>query len=115
MSIIVWGIATCSTVKKAHRALDDHGISYQARDVRAAPPTRADIVRFVVGVGVAALKNTSGISYRALPSASRQWNDEAWVDAFVADPMLLKRPIIERDGVTVGVGFRDEAVVGRLR
>ena len=115
MSIIVWGIATCSTVKKAQRALDDHAISYQARDVRADPPTRADIVRFVAGVGVVALKNTSGNSYRALPAASRQWSDEAWIDAFFADPMLLKRPIIERDGVTVGVGFRDDAVVSRLR
>ena len=115
MSIIVWGIATCSTVQMAQRALDDHGISYQARDLRASPPTRVDIIRFVVGVGVAALKNTSGISYRALPAASRQWSEEAWVDALVADPMLLKRPIIERDGVTVGVGFRDDAVISHLR
>ncbi len=115
MSTTVWGIATCSTVKKAERALTDHGIAWSPRDLRAAPPTRADVLRFVAGVGVAALKNTSGGSYRALPESARSWTDDAWIDAFVSDPMLLKRPIIEHDGVTVGVGFKTDAVLAKLR
>jgi arsenate reductase len=115
MAIVVWGIPSCSTVKKAHAALRAHGISFEVRDLREAPPSRADVARFVAAVGAAALRNTSGGAYRALGPGKDTFTDAQWTDAFATDPMLIKRPVIERDGVTVGVGFKDDGVIAKLR
>ena len=110
-TIVVWGIPSCSTVKKARVALDDVGLAHTFRDLRAEPPTRDDVVRFVAALGNKALRNTAGGSYRALPDDKDGWTDGQWTTAFVADPMLLKRPIIERDGRTVAAGFKDPAAI----
>lgn len=115
-TVVVWGIPSCSTVSKARAALTAAHIEHTFRDLRAQPPSRDDVVRFVAALGNKALKNTSGGSYRALPADKDSWSDEAWIDAFVADPMLLKRPVIERGPTTIAAGFKDEAaILQRLR
>ena len=67
-------------------------------------------------VGSKVLRNTSGGSYRGLGPEKKTWSDSRWADAFAADPMLLKRPVITRDGSVVQVGFRgsDEQLSERL-
>lgn len=114
--IVVWGIPSCGTVKKARTALSEAGIEHHFRDLRSEPPTAADVDRFVDALGAKALRNTSGGAYRALPADKDGWSDAAWRDAYLQDPMLIKRPVIERDGVTIAVGFRDvDAVLRALR
>ena len=62
------------------------------------------------------MRNTSGGAYRALGDEKKSWSDAQWVTAFNQDAMLIKRPIIERDGQPVMVGFRgdDAAIAGIL-
>lgn len=115
MSIVVWGIPTCGTVKKARAALAAAGIAFADRDLRTSPPSASDIDRFLEAVGAKALRNTSGASYRALPADKDSWTERQWRAAFLGDPMLLKRPVLEKDGAVVGVGFRDESVLAKLR
>ncbi len=115
-NVVVWGIPSCSTVSKARAALTAAHVDHAFRDLRGQPPGRDDVIRFVSALGNKALRNTSGGSYRALPADKDSWSDQAWIDAFVADPMLLKRPVIERDGTTIVAGFKDEAaILQRLR
>ncbi len=115
MSIVVWGIPSCGTVKKARAALQGAGIAFADRDLRDAPPTPADVARFVAAVGVNALKNTSGGSYRALGAEKDGWSEARWTAAFAQDPMLIKRPVIEKDGVVVTVGWKSDEALARLR
>ncbi len=115
MSIVVWGIPTCGTVKKARSALAAAGLAFVDRDLRTSPPSATDIDRFLAAVGAKALRNTSGASYRALPEEKDAWTEAQWRAAFLGDPMLLKRPILEKNGTVVGVGFRDEAALAKLR
>ena len=58
--------------------------------------------------GAKAMRNTSGGAYRALGDEKKTWSDARWQEAFAADPMLIKRPIVEKDGVPVAVGFRED-------
>jgi arsenate reductase len=115
MSITVWGIPSCGTVKKARAALQGAGIAFVDRDLRATPPSSADVARFVAAVGVNALKNTSGGSYRALGAEKDAWDDAAWTAAFTRDPMLIKRPVVEKNGVVVTVGWKNDDALARLR
>jgi arsenate reductase len=115
MAIVLWGIPTCGTVKKARAALAAAGVPFVDRDLREDPPSRAEVERAIAALGAKALRNTSGASYRALPAAKDAWSDAQWRDAFVGDPMLLKRPVFVKNGDVVAVGFRDDAVLEKLR
>lgn len=102
----VYGIPTCGTVRKARAWLDEQGAPYDWVDLRQSPPDRATIDRWIAAFGAKALRNTSGGAYRALGPEKAEWDDARWAEAFAADPMLIKRPVIERDALPVLVGFR---------
>lgn len=104
--LTVYGIPTCGTVRKARAWLDGHDTAYDWVDLRESPPDRATIDRWIAAFGTKALRNTSGGAYRALGPEKKDWTDERWAEAFASDPMLIKRPVIERDGAPVLVGFR---------
>jgi arsenate reductase len=99
------GIPNCGTVKKARAWLDAAGVPYTFVDLRQTPPTRADVDRWVTALGGKALRNTSGGAYRALGPEKDGWSDARWAEAFAADPMLIKRPVVVKDGVPVQVGW----------
>ena len=105
MTLVLWGIPTCGTVKKAERWLTDAGRPYVSRDLRRDPPTRDEIAAAVAVLGARALRNTSGASFRALPPAREQWTDDQWIDAFSADPMLIRRPVVWGSGAPRFAGW----------
>jgi arsenate reductase len=114
--LTVYGISSCGTVKKARTWLDTRGVAHSWVDFRKTAVTRERVASWVDAFGAKAMRNTSGGAYRALPAEKADWDDARWLDAFAADPMLIKRPIIERDGVPAQVGFRgsDEDFEARL-
>jgi arsenate reductase len=115
-SLTVYGIPNCDTVKKARRWLQAHDAAHDFVDYRADPPDAERVAAWVEALGSKALRNTSGGAYRKLPADKKTWSDTRWVEAFAAEPMLIKRPVIERDGVAVKVGFRgtDEELSAQL-
>lgn len=116
MALTLYGIPTCGTVQKARAWLDGRGIPYTWVDLRTAPPDGARIRAWAQAFGTQAMRNTSGGSYRALGPEKDGWTEAQWIAAFTADAMLLKRPIVERDGAPVLVGFRasEDELVRRL-
>ena len=115
-ALTLYGIPNCGTVKKARAWLTERDVGHDFVDFRARPVEAARVVGWVEALGAKALKNTSGGSYRALPDDKKQWTDARWAEAMAADPMLIKRPVIERDGVAVQAGFRgtDDQLAARL-
>lgn len=106
MALTLYGIPTCGTVKKARAWLDARGVAYAFVDFRAAPPSRDTVASWVAALGAAPMRNTSGGAYRALPDDKATWTDDRWIDAFAADSMLIRRPLVVRDGAAVQVGWR---------
>jgi arsenate reductase len=106
MALTVYGISSCGTVKKARTWLEGRSCDYTFVDFRKTPPAPEQIAGWVEALGAKAMRNTSGGSYRALPAEKKTWSDARWKAEFVKDVMLIKRPILEKDGVAVKVGFR---------
>ena len=106
MKTAVHGIPTCQTCKNARSWLDGEGRDHDWIDLRDSPPSAARVKRWVKALGAKALRNTSGKSYRSLGPERDGWSDAEWTDAFVRDPMLIKRPVLELDGKPVAVGFK---------
>jgi arsenate reductase len=105
MSIVVYGIPSCGTVKKARAWLDAAGIAHTFVDMRQSPPPRDQVDAWVRTFGTRPMRNTSGGSYRALGAEKDSWDDARWTEAFAADPMLIRRPVVERAGAPVLVGW----------
>jgi arsenate reductase (glutaredoxin) len=106
MSIKVYGIPNCGTCKKAIQWLDDAGASYEFVNTKEQPPSLAETTAWVATLGSKPLRNTSGLSYRALTAEKQTWTDDQWAAAFAQDAMLIKRPLFLKDGVAVITGMR---------
>ncbi|MBU7583121.1 MAG: Spx/MgsR family RNA polymerase-binding regulatory protein [Nostoc sp. TH1S01] len=111
MSVQVYGIPNCGTCKKALAWLQNNKIDYEFINTKDTPPTSEQIENWVKSLGSAAMRNTSGQSYRALGEQKKTWTEQQWIDAFAVDAMLLKRPLFVQDGIAVLTGFKDEALV----
>ncbi|SIO01491.1 Arsenate reductase, glutaredoxin family [Rhodovulum sp. ES.010] len=92
--MIVYGLKSCDTCRKARAALERGGQAVTFRDVRAAPPGEAEFARFFAAFG-AALINRRSTTWRGLSEAERA---EDPVRLLQAHPALMKRPVIEADG-----------------
>ena len=114
MNVTVYGIPTCGTVKKARAWLDARGVSYRYVDLRQAPPDRATVEAWARAFGTKPMRNTSGGSYRALGDRKESWDDADWIEAFAADAMLLKRPVVLIGDRPALVGFDEAAYAAAL-
>lgn len=108
MQIQIYGIPTCGTCKKALRWMDSQDLAYDWINTREQPPTHEMVASWIKSLGNKPLRNTSGGSYRALGEEKLTWEDAQWCDAFAADPMLLKRPLLVINGTATAVGFRED-------
>ena len=106
MALQVYGIPNCGTCKKALKWLDDNSIDYEFINTKEQPPNREQITDWVSTLTARPMRNTSGMSYRALGEEKKTWSDDQWIDAFAEDAMLLKRPLFVKDDKAVLVGFR---------
>ncbi len=116
MTLKIYGIPTCHTCTKALKWLDAQGVDYEFINTQKHPPTQAMITGWLKTLGSKSMRNTSGKSYRAMGEEKKTWSDQQWIEAFSADAMLLKRPLLVLDGEAVWVGFRetDEAIAAAL-
>ena len=116
MALNVYGIPNCGTCKKAIAWLDEKGIDYTFINTKENPPSKAEIEKWVSALTARPMRNTSGGSYRALGEEKKEWSDAQWVDAFAKDAMLLRRPLFEKEGEAVMVGFRakEEEKIAKL-
>ncbi|MEL7224934.1 MAG: Spx/MgsR family RNA polymerase-binding regulatory protein [Cyanobacteria bacterium P01_D01_bin.36] len=106
MTLTVYGIPNCGTCKKAMAWLEDKDIDYTFINTKEQPPTKKMISQWVGELTARPMRNTSGLSYRALGEEKKEWSDDKWIEAFSKDAMLLKRPLFEKDDKAVMVGFR---------
>ncbi|MDD8021871.1 MAG: arsenate reductase [Paracoccaceae bacterium] len=96
--MIVYGIKTCDTVKKALRALQAAGHAPVLRDVRAEPLSAAEIAEFQAAFGDK-LINRASTTWRGLTEAERA---APVADLLAAHPTLMKRPVIRGAQLTIG-------------
>jgi arsenate reductase len=105
MTLILYGIRNCDTVRKARSWLDSHGVPYAFHDYKTAGIDADRLRSWSARLGWERLLNRSGTTFRKLDDADRQDLDEAKAIALmVAQPSLIRRPVIEA-GDDILVGF----------
>ncbi|NJL64107.1 MAG: Spx/MgsR family RNA polymerase-binding regulatory protein [Methylacidiphilales bacterium] len=114
MSLEVYGIPNCGTCKKALQWLQRNSIEHVFINIKENPPSPEMIQSWVKILGFQVMRNTSGQSYRALGEDKKSWNDQQWIEAFAKDGMLLKRPLLVKDGTAVMAGFKEAEIRDKL-
>ena len=106
-SVMVYGIPNCDTVKKARVWLAEQGIEAPLHDYKkqGVPADRLD--DWIKSVGWEVLVNRQGTTWRKLDDATKAGvTDAASAKAvMLANPSVIKRPVIEQSGVVTLVGF----------
>jgi len=92
--MILYGIPTCDTCKKALRAIEYADKVVAFRDVRADPLTEAELQEFLSEFGDRLVNRTSP-TWRGMSD----WLKASEADAQIkAHPTLMKRPVIRHEG-----------------
>ncbi|AZG14299.1 MULTISPECIES: arsenate reductase [Cupriavidus] len=106
MTVLLYGIPNCDTVKKARTWLDTNGVAYTFHDFKKQGVDAAMLNAWLKHVPLAVLLNKKGTTYRALSDAdkARAESEAGAVALMQASPSLIKRPVLDRDG-QVSVGF----------
>lgn len=92
--MILYGISTCDTCKKAIKALEAAGHPVTFRDVRKDPLTEAEIDTIVTEFGDRIINKTS-TTYRAFSDFLKASDADAQIRS---QPTVMKRPVIQADG-----------------
>ena len=108
MSLTIYGIRNCDTMKKARAWLEAHGVDHDFHDYKVAGVERAKLEAWAKIVGWEVLLNRAGTTFRKLPDDQKQNLDERKALALMLEqPSMIKRPVLER-GKTLLVGFSAE-------
>jgi arsenate reductase len=109
MSITIYGIKNCDTMKKARAWLDTHRVAYEFHDYKAAGIDRERLERWSKKVGWETLLNRAGTTFRKLPDKDKVTLDPAKAVALMLDqPSMIKRPVLDLGGGRLLVGFKPE-------
>ena len=98
MTITIYGIKSCSTMKKAFTKLDELGVSYDFHDYKKQGIDKESVQRWVNELGIDKVLNKRGTTWRKLTDEQKQAADsdvDNAIDLLVENTSMIKRPIVE--------------------
>src|SRR6195952_4666313 len=108
MTITLYGIKNCDTMKKARAWLDGRGLTYRFHDYKAEGITKEKLKHWCDELGWETLLNRAGTTFRKLPDADKAGlNERKALALMLAQPSMIKRPVLEV-GTKLLVGFKPE-------
>ena len=115
MTITIYGIKNCDTMKKARAWLDDHGVAYDFHDYKAAGAPKDKLKQWSDKLGWVSLLNRAGTTFRKLPDAEKEGlNEKKALAMMMEQPSMIKRPVLEM-GAKVLVGFKPETYAKEVK
>ncbi|WP_136417347.1 ArsC family reductase [Herbaspirillum sp. ST 5-3] len=109
MTVTLYGIPNCDTVKKARTWLDQQDIPYTFHDFKKAGIERDVIKSWLADVAWEILVNRKGTTWRGLSDERKAavTNADSAADLMLELPSVIKRPVL-RAGTGTHVGFSAE-------
>ena len=105
--IKIYGIKNCDTVKKALNWLEENQIEYQFHDYKKDGIDENKLKQFVKKFGWQKVLNSKGTTFRKLSDAEKPTDLLGAISLMQKQPSIIKRPIIEGDGIWL-IGFDAE-------
>ena len=109
MTITLYGIKACDTMKKARVWLDQHGVAYDFHDYKKAGIDATRLGLWVDEHGWETVLNRAGTTFRKLPETDKANLDrDKAIALMIAQPSMIKRPVLDLGDRRL-VGFRPDA------
>ncbi|WOK37620.1 ArsC family reductase [Sphingomonas sp. C3-2] len=106
MTITMYGIKNCDTIKKARTWLEGQGVAYDFHDYKASGIDAGSLRTWVDEHGWEKILNRAGTTFRKLPEDARADLDaDKAIALMIAQPSMIKRPVLDL-GDTCLVGFK---------
>lgn len=114
MSITIYGIKNCDTMKKARNWLDGKNVAYRFHDYKAEGIDCGKLEHWIDAVGWETVLNRAGTTFRKLDEAAKAglYRDKA-IALMLEQPSMIKRPVLEIDGKII-VGFKPEVYEAQI-
>jgi len=112
----VFGIPNCDTVKKARTWLAEHQVDFVFHDFKKLGVPAEQLPHWIAAVGWEKLVNRKGTTWRKLDAQTQAGVvDAASARALMlANPSVIKRPVVVWGTGQVSVGFDDASFAARL-
>ncbi|CAH2400294.1 ArsC family reductase [Mesorhizobium ventifaucium] len=108
MTITIYGITNCDTIKKARVWLESHHVAYRFHDYRVEGLEAVRLDGWAGKVGWEILLNKASTTFRELSDTDRLSLDENKAKALMlANPTMIKRPVLDL-GDRILVGFKPD-------
>ena len=115
MAATIYGIKNCDTMKKARAWLNKQGVDYAFHDYKTAGIERARLETWVKKAGWETLLNRAGTSFKKLPDKDKaNVTEKKALALMLAQPSMIKRPVLELGGGKLLVGFKPEQYAAAL-
>lgn len=114
MTIHLYGIPNCDTVKKARDWLDQRELDYTFHDYKKEGADPVRVAQWLADKGADVVLNRRGTTFRKLTDSDKARAESDPVAVMVEQPSLIKRPVVEYSGGLL-VGFNQaewEAALG---
>ena len=104
MTVKMYGIPNCDTIKKAKKWLESQHVNYDFHDYRKHGVDKPMVEQFCRQLGWENVINKRGTTYRQLSQEQKDSLDEISVIQLLVDqPAMIKRPILcHREQLYVG-------------
>lgn len=113
MSITIYGIKNCNSMKKAFDKLDALELTYQFFDYKKQQIDEQILTNWIEKFGVDVILNKKGTTWRKLSDEQKQQannnlNEAININLMINNPSMIKRPIIVVDEtILIGNDYQD--------
>ena len=97
MTTTIYHNPACGTSRKTLAAIRDAGVEPVVIEYLKTPPTREKLARLIEAMGVTPrdVMRDKAAPYHELGLGEGTWSDDALIEAMIAHPVLINRPIVE--------------------
>ena len=116
MSVTVYGIKNCNTMKKAFDFLAEKGAAYEFVDYKKTKPSPELLEGFLEKTSLESLVNKQGTTYRKMDDSQKVAleKQETAIPILVENSSMIKRPVIVYPDGSLTLGFVPEQIEAKL-
>lgn len=110
--LTVYGIPNCDTVKKAVTALKENQLPYTFHDYKKQGITPEKLAFWLTQYPKETLINRAGTTWKQLSDEQKEAvkDNESAIALMMEKPSVIKRPVIEKEGQIVAIGWKPETI-----
>ncbi|MES2430407.1 MAG: ArsC family reductase [Bacteroidota bacterium] len=107
MNIKIYGIPNCDTIKKTMVWLKENKIDFQFHNYKTDGISKEKLADWSKRVGWETIFNKKSTTWRELPTAEQEkiLNANTAIQLMINNSSIIKRPVVEKNGEIILVGF----------